>query len=227
MWDIGEVSVVSRSLVKERWRERPWNEDVRVCEGNADADEGSSVVFDAVISCMLSGRLRRGGGSGGVAVWRSDLDRVGRMEENVMESAVSFVGLRSGCVGGAGRWDDTSGVVIKREFPGKVGSLVGRGGRKGVDVCEDWVFRLALATWSMDGRELDVDDGELGVRRRGSGGAGHVSSDPDERLPSPLRNCFVGLRLRGLLLAEEPDDVVLSTCRTRSRSNCSSTRFKF
>lgn len=89
------------------------------------------------------------------------------------------------------------------------------------------MFKVALATWLMDGRELDVDDGELGVRRRGSGGAGHVSSDSDERLQSSLRDCFVGLRLRGLLLAEEPDDVVLSTCRTRSRSSCSSTRFKF
>lgn len=225
MWDIGEASVVSRSLVKEMWRERPWNEDVRVCEGNADVDEGSSVVLDAAVIWMLSGRLRRGG-TGGVAVWRSDLDRVGRVEEDVMDSAVSFVSLRSGWVGGAGRWDETSGVVIK-EFPGRVGSLVGSGGRKGVGIYEDWVFKLALATWSMDGRELEVDDGELGVRRRGSGGAGHVSSDPDERLSSPLRNCFVGLRLRGLLLAEEPDDVVLSTCRTRARSSCSSTRFKF
>lgn len=137
MWDIGEASVVSRSLVKERWRERPWNEDVRVCGGNADTDEGSSVVLDAVVSCMLSGRLRRGGGSGGVAVWRSDLDRAGRMEEDVMDSGVSFVGLRSGWVGGAGRWHETSGVAIEREFPGRVGSLVGSGGRKRVGVCED------------------------------------------------------------------------------------------
>lgn len=65
MWDIGEASTVSRSLVRERWRERPWNEDVRVCEGNADVDEGNSVVFDAAVSWILSGRLRRGG-SGGV-----------------------------------------------------------------------------------------------------------------------------------------------------------------
>lgn len=64
MWDIGEVSLVSRSLVRERCRERPWNEDVRVCEGNADVDEGNSVVFGAVVSWMLSGRLRRGGSRG-------------------------------------------------------------------------------------------------------------------------------------------------------------------
>jgi hypothetical protein len=140
---------------------------------------------------------------------------------------MSFVGLRSGWVGGAGRWDETSDVVIERAFPGRVDSLVGSGGRKRVGVCEDSMFKLALATWSMDGRELDIDVGELGVRRRGSGGTGHVSSDPEERLPSPLRNSFVGLRLRVLLLVEEPDDVVLSTCRTRSRSSCSSTRFMF
>lgn len=225
MWDIGEASAVSRSLVREIWRERPWNEDVRVCEVNAD--EGSSVALDPAVSWVLSGRLRRGGGSGAVAVWCSDLERVGRAEEDVMDSAVSIVGLRSGWVGGAGRWDELSGVKIEREFPGRVGSLVGSGGRKRVGVCEDWVFKLALATWSMDGRELDVDDGELGLRRRGSGGAGHVSSDADEQLSSSLRNCFVGLRLRGLLLADEPDDVVLSTCRTRSRSSCSSTRFMF
>lgn len=176
---------------------------------------------------MLSGRLRRGGGSGAVAVWRSDLDRVGRVEEDVMDSAVSFVGLRSGWVGGAGRWDERSVVVIERAFPGRVDSLVGSGGRNRVGGCEDWVFKLALATWSMDGRELDVDVGELGVRRRGSGGTGYVSSDPEERLPRPLWNCFVGLRLRVLLLVEEPDDVVLSTCRTRSRSSCSSARFMF
>lgn len=176
---------------------------------------------------MLSGRLRRGGGSGAVAVWRSDLDREGRVEEDVMDSAVSFVGLRSGWVGGAGRWDERSVVVIERAFPGRVDSLVGSGGRNRVGGCEDWVFKLALATWSMDGRELDVDVGELGVRRRGSGGTGYVSSDPEERLPRPLWNCFVGLRLRVLLLVEEPDDVVFSTCRTRSRSSCSSTRFMF
>jgi hypothetical protein len=224
MWDIGEASVVSRSLVKEIWREGSWNEDVRVCGGGADVVGGSSVVLDVTVSWILSGRLRRGGGGGRVAVWCSDLERVGRAEEDVMNSGVSFVGLRSGWVGGAGRWDEPSGVVIERVFPGRVGSRVGRGGRKRVGVCVDWMFKLALATWSMDGKELDVDDGELGVRRRGSGGAGHVSSDSDE--PSPLRNCFVGLRLRVLLLAEEPDDVVLSTCRTRSRSSCSSTRFK-
>jgi hypothetical protein len=66
---------VSRSLVKEMWRERPWYEDVRVCEGNAD--EGSSVVLDAAVIWMLSGCLQRGG-TGGVAVWRSDLDRMMR-----------------------------------------------------------------------------------------------------------------------------------------------------
>lgn len=184
-------------------------------------------MLDAAVNWMLSGRLRRGGGSGAAVVWRSDLDRVGRIEDDVMDSAVSFVGLRSGWVGGAGRWDETSGVVIESAFPGRIDSLVGSGGRKRVGGCEDSVLKLALATWSRDGRELDVEVGELGVRRRGSGGTGHVSSDPEERLSSPLRNCFVGLRLRVLLLVEEPDDVVLSTCRTRSRSSCSSTRFMF
>jgi hypothetical protein len=56
---------------------------------------------------MLLGRLCRGGGSGPVTVRRSDLGRVGRVEENVMDSAASFVSLRSGWVGGAGRWDET------------------------------------------------------------------------------------------------------------------------
>lgn len=45
---------------------------------------------------MLSGRFRRGGGSGGVEVWCIDLDRVTRGVVDVMDSVVSFVGRRSG-----------------------------------------------------------------------------------------------------------------------------------
>jgi hypothetical protein len=102
-------------------------------------------------------------------------------------------------------------------------SLFGSSGRNVVCMKEDLWFTVALATWSMDGSEL-VDDSELGLRRRGSGG---VSSVADEWLRNPLWMCFVGLRLRVLLLADEPDDVALSTCSTRSRSSCSSIRFIF
>jgi hypothetical protein len=67
---------------------------VRACED----EEVIFVIFafDIGTSWTLSGRLRRGGGRGGVEVWCIDLDRVTRGVVDVVYSVVSFVGRRSG-----------------------------------------------------------------------------------------------------------------------------------
>lgn len=115
-------------------------------------------------------------------------------------------------------------------------SRLGSGGLNDVTIGDGSV---ALATCSSDNTELDVDEGRLGFRRRGKGGMHVVLSDPPDPDPDPgpyplggFWTCLEGLRLRVrvrvlevVLLAEELDEDVLRTWRTRSRSSCSSARF--
>lgn len=243
---MGDESDGSRSLsrVSERWRETPWNEAVRpcvpACADRTGGKAGRSPVSDVGVNCILSGRFRRGGGGRTEDEDVTDLERATRGEEGVDDwesftlGSVDVDGRRCGCLGGgtgpepgtAGKPEQSMCVV---DTPGAWVSRLGSGGLGGAAIGDESV---APATCSSDKAELDVDDCRLDFRRRGRGGTHVASSDPPDpdSGPYPLGSfCLEGLRLRVftmevMLLAEELDDV-LRTCRTRSRSSCSSARF--
>ena len=226
----------SRPRVSERWRERPRKEPVRPCIwacGDGTGKEGSSPASDVGVSCMLSGRFRRGGGGGRGAEDEdvTDLERETRGEEGVVgcESftvgSVDVDGRRRGWVGGrvdpelaviAGGLEWSKCVVVDTLSAGTC--RLGSGGLDDATVDD---ASVALATCSSDNAELDVDKGRLGFRRRGKGGTHVASSDPPDAEPetwpfSCFWSCLEGLRLRvralgELLLAEELDEVVLRT----------------
>lgn len=202
-------------------------------------------MADVGVNCMLSGRFRRGGGGGTDDEDVTDLERATRGEEGEDDwesftlGSVDMDGRRCGCFGGgikpgpgtAGRPEQSVCIV---DTPSASMSRLGNGGLNGAAVGDGSV---ALATCSSDNTELDVDEGRLGFRRRGRGGTHVALSDPPDADPGayPLvsfSTCLEGLRLRGRvrvlevgLLAEELDEDVLRTWRTRSRSSCSSARF--
>lgn len=183
---------------------------------------------------MLSGRFRRGGGGGRDDEDVTDLERETRGKEDVDDwgsftvGSAEVDGRRCGWVGGRigpgpanASEPEWSLCVVDTLSPRA--SRLGSGGLEGGANGDGSV---ALATCSSDNAELDVDEDTLGFRRRGNGGTHVASSDPadPEAGTCPLAgfvSCFEGLRLRvrvlGVeLLAEELDEVVLRTWRTRS-----------
>lgn len=202
--------------------------------GDAPCSVAGMLSFDDdEVSWMLSGRMRRGGGIGGVGVegcwWRLFERPSLALPGEMGEPPSSGIGLnctggfRSGCVGGGGersrrtgeiRW--RSGELLVARARKGLWSMRVSGAPKGGEAC--MTVRLPVEPLTEGG----PDSARPELRRRGSGGC--------ERLRSRLEPCptaggaFVGLILRVRTLEPEAtdEDDDLTTCNTRSFSSCSS-----